>query len=926
MKIFRLILSLMLLSQLLVAQTGDLPLTHYEVPIPPQDYKFRDMQIDFQGRLLVAYNKGVLQYDGESWLNISIESSPIKFLTIDKQCFLLAKDGVYQLVEDQFNRNTFTKVLGVPLLSTMVDLLDFGGQYYLLASNEITVFNRQFQMTNSFTSMLGFKDVFVFEDRLFAFEDNFLVENIDSSWVDLNLYAPEDTDFIFSINGEDKLYFAYDNGDFYSFDGKEFLPYSKAVNEYSRANYPISGKFFDGKLIISTLSGGVIMVDEKSGEIISTVQKYNGLPTNEVSAITMDHQRGLWLAHPYGLSRAALGIPLKDFQFYPGLEGYLEALITRNDTLWVGTSEGLFFLEEVKDFETFQQRMLERVKVSQPMMAERKQEDNFFQNVFGANQESYDQGLVDELLKKHREIYRNEGFRFLSLKRKLKEKEEFLIDSLNQNSKKRTTGRSPSEPAKYKTVVRTVDISRLKSIDYEYRKIKEVTGHVESILGISDGILVQTTTGIYKVKNGITTKISSLRMAQKLIYQSAKNTLWVTSPEGLFKIDLNRADYLQSRESAKQFIDLAIEKNMLAAVGENILEVFEIKDEGLKKLKGLSITNRFSEEPAVYFDEGMVKVLRSDGIMRLELESGELSIDSVFSPALKYFLKDQDENIWLLSNDDLWRTLLKNIPRQVRDWMQIVPPIRSIAVESDSIIYFVSNERILRWKQMEMQEYITPNTFIDGVMIDNKWVEDKGFVQMEHDENKLKISLSTPEYLFRKDVTYQYFVKGLMDEWSSWSSVREIDFPYIPTGNYMLEIRVKNFLDDDIQTFDFKFEVLPPYWQTWWFYMLEMAFFSILILISIRLNTTNQSSYLTKTFTFLTLILFLELFGTILENNLQGYLDDSPVYDFAINVLLAVSISPIEKAVSRMLILMKSAKSKELIKKMRERDKEIRDK
>lgn len=137
-------------------------------------------------------------------------------------------------------------------------------------------------------------------------------------------------------------------------------------------------------------------------------------------------------------------------------------------------------------------------------------------------------------------------------------------------------------------------------------------------------------------------------------------------------------------------------------------------------------------------------------------------------------------------------------------------------------------------------------------------------------------------------------------------------------------MRAKTFLTDNVRSFDFKFKVLPPYWQTWWFYMLEIAFFSILILVSIKLNTTNQSSYLTKTFTFLTLILFLEFLATILENNLEGYLDDSPVYTFMINVVLALSISPIERGVTKVLVRINSERSKELISQMRENQKEQR--
>ncbi|MGM0582401.1 MAG: triple tyrosine motif-containing protein [Bacteroidota bacterium] len=929
MKFISPFITLMLLSQFLMAQSGDVVLNHYDVPLPPQDYLYQDMDIDNQGRLLLAYKKGILQFDGNSWVKVKVNSSPIKFLEVNNKHILLAKNGIYEIGEDQFHSNKLELLYQTPLLSPIVDLIYFENQYYLLANEKITVFSEGFEKLNTFDSKLGFKDIFVFDEKLYAFEDNYLVENVEETWVDLNLFAPENTDFVFSIKGEEQLYFSYDNGDFYAFNGKEFTPYSSEVNEYLRENYPISGKYFDGKIIISTLIGGVVLVEEKSGEIISTIQNYNGLPTNEVNAITMDQQKGLWLAHPYGLSRAALEIPLKDFQFYPGLEGLPETITMSGDTLWVGTTEGLFFLKEVKDYETLQKKMVQKVKINRPNEPELnkdEEDEGFFQNLFSSN-DSEEQKFIDEELKKYRKIYRNDGIRFRALREKLDEKEKELRDSIqnarqNNSKPKSQNGRSKKGATQYKSVVKTIDVSRLKSIEFEFQKDKTVAPHVESVIKTDQGIIARSNTGIYIVKKEETMKISDLKMVNKMLYQAEKKVLWLSNNNGLYSIDLKQEDFDIQKHSGNKFHDLMINANQLSAVGENILEIFNITDKGLETLKKLNINNDFSEEMLLFFEDGKVKLLRTDGIMVLDKAESNLKRDSLFDKSLEYFLKDQNEDIWVLNAEEEWFSLQKDISHQLKDWTHIVPSIKSIYNPNDSIVFFVTNERIVRWKYAEEKEYPLPKTFIDGVMVENEWVLETEAIKMEHGQNNLKIILSTPEYLFKDDVVYQYYVKGLMDDWSSWSSIREIDFPYIPTGDYVLEIRAKTFLNDNVRSFDFEFEVLPPYWQTWWFYMLEIAFFSILILISIKLNTTNQSSYLTKTFTFLTLILFLEFLATILENNLEGYVDDSPVYTFVINVVLALSISPIEKGVNKVLVKINSARSKELISRMRAKQKE----
>ncbi|WP_296622096.1 triple tyrosine motif-containing protein, partial [Marivirga sp.] len=598
-----------------------------------------------------------------------------------------------------------------------------------------------------------------------------------------------------------------------------------------------------------------------------------------------------------------------------------EVTLFKNDTLWVGTTEGLFYLNEVKDYETLQKKLFQKVRISSPekSSAENEESNNFLEGLFNSGSNKSEEDFIDNELKKYREIYRNEGIRFLALKRKLDEKEQQIRDSIQYANSKKTNSqknKSSSTP-KYRTVVKTIDISRLKSIDFEYQKIKGIDGHVESLTNTDEGLIARSNTGIFILNSESVTKISNLKMVKKVLYRKTDKLLWLTNEQGLFSLDLSSNNYILKKHSDNTFNDLIFINNQLIAVGYNTIEIFSLQDNSLKTIQKLNIVNNFSEELNIFMEDGKIKLLRSDAILELDSSSSKLKIDSVFNPPLKYFLKDQNEQIWILSSQDEWSIINGELSSQAKKWLHIVPPVKGINMINDSTIFFSTNERIIRWKYSSSEDYPMPKTFIDGVMVENKWVKNKGFIKLHHGQNNLKVILSTPEYLFKEDIEYQYYVKGLMDEWSTWSKNRELDFPYIPTGDYKLQINARTILNNEVSNFDFNFEVMPPYWQTWWFYILEIAFFSILILISIKLNTTSQSSYLTKTFTFLTLILFLEFLATVLENNLEGYVDESPVYTFIINVILALSISPIEKGISKLLIVFNSSRSKKLISKMR---------
>ncbi|MDX2061734.1 MAG: adenylate/guanylate cyclase domain-containing protein [Bacteroidia bacterium] len=77
------------------------------------------------------------------------------------------------------------------------------------------------------------------------------------------------------------------------------------------------------------------------------LQRFNtasGLPSNQVSALLLDANRGLWAAHSDGLSRISLEMPITDLTVYEGLTGSPTAIYEHALTgqLYIGTTTGVF--------------------------------------------------------------------------------------------------------------------------------------------------------------------------------------------------------------------------------------------------------------------------------------------------------------------------------------------------------------------------------------------------------------------------------------------------------------------------------------------------------------------------------------------------------------------------------------------------------
>ena len=106
--------------------------------------------------------------------------------------------------------------------------------------------------------------------------------------------------------------------------------------------------------------------------------------------------------------------------------------------------------------------------------------------------------------------------------------------------------------------------------------------------------------------------------------------------------------------------------------------------------------------------------------------------------------------------------------------------------------------------------------------------------------NELKINLSVLAFRSRGTCKVKYRLIGLDTAWREQTGNRiEIIYNALPTGNFQFEAYAEN--EDGIrseETISFSFCIDPPFWQTWWFYLLvavlSIGLVSGLFLIRIR--------------------------------------------------------------------------------------------
>jgi two-component sensor histidine kinase len=76
-------------------------------------------------------------------------------------------------------------------------------------------------------------------------------------------------------------------------------------------------------------------------------------------------------------------------------------------------------------------------------------------------------------------------------------------------------------------------------------------------------------------------------------------------------------------------------------------------------------------------------------------------------------------------------------------------------------------------------------------------------------------------------IDYQYKLDGIDKEWSEYSTRRYASYNSLPPGKYTFRVRAKTINNDESGAVtSYSFRINPPFYRTWWFFILLLAVFT----------------------------------------------------------------------------------------------------
>ncbi|SKB40573.1 Y_Y_Y domain-containing protein [Maribacter arcticus] len=118
------------------------------------------------------------------------------------------------------------------------------------------------------------------------------------------------------------------------------------------------------------------------------------------------------------------------------------------------------------------------------------------------------------------------------------------------------------------------------------------------------------------------------------------------------------------------------------------------------------------------------------------------------------------------------------------------------------------------------------------------------------DRNSVTVNYAAPLFIGQKEIKYSTQLSGLDDTWSDWSKQTSREYINLPAGDYTFKTKAQNIYGDITDETSVSFSIIPPWYATWWAYLLYGLSFLAVVYLVVKARTSillNQRKILEDT-------------------------------------------------------------------------------
>jgi serine phosphatase RsbU (regulator of sigma subunit) len=800
----------------LPAQEGAPMLTHFKESREIENQNWAICQ-DINHVMLFANRKGILSFDGQDWLPVRIPVIPFSMQAnpVNGKIFIGGENNYGCLEKDLKGSYKYVSLSGYTSDIGIITKIVFNDSVvWFYGEQSVSMYNLE---NGKLALRLNSKDGYPFSGMFVTPKNTFInvlnkglfrIES-DTLFPIVTGYMTGKVDILFSLPyNSNKVLVGLSDGKLSLFDGIKYYDYQIRDDGYLKDNILSEGiTIGDSLYAFSTLDGGALVVDKLSGKIRFTINNQNELPDDEIFAIGLDRSGGLWLSHQYGLTRADLNLPVGNFSIYPGLEGNLATSLWHNNELFIATSEGVFYLTEVKNYTEVQlliknkrlSNISKQGNKSEKTQGQQNSRKNIFTRIFG---------------------------------RKI-DKDKNISTAASTGNK---TG-NPPESSVDKYTRKTVN--RLTSINYVFKRVNGINEKCRQLVSTKNGILAATNKGLFLISNHSAVLIAGNRYINFICWKPVNEEYYIAAGDGYFSVKYHNGRWL-SESLDPGFTDpvysvIKTDNNTLwLGIDNAALRADLSKRHDVVNYTRVSIKNDFPQRYILDLINDSVYLFTESGIYFFDnrsegfIQSGTEKSSSGSKMRYIYPLS----NIPWIKHGDNWICLMpiEKVAEKEMSLFKIFNDVISINVERNNVWVVDGDNRLFRI-DLKKSSKINPeiDVFVKSIYDEKGTTFNLSNIVFNRGDNIVNFDIIAPGYLKQNTTQYQYIINKLMPDWSPWSVRTSYNLMIPVPGEYTLRVRAKDLWGNIGEPESVKLTIKASFTQTPIFYVLS-GFVVLLIL------------------------------------------------------------------------------------------------
>ncbi|MEJ2507570.1 MAG: triple tyrosine motif-containing protein, partial [Ignavibacteriaceae bacterium] len=398
-----------------------------------------------------------------------------------------------------------------------------------------------------------------------------------------------------------------------------------------------------------------------------------------------------------------------------------------------------------------------------------------------------------------------------------------------------------------------------------FKPIGNITSGGQGFLSVDNTLLAATNTVIYKIdKNNLPKRLFDFEAP--VLYQSASDTniIYVMYRIGLAILKYNNGDFQLLKDTSIIGDEMAslTEDNDgslwiktfyegVVHISSNSNNLFStnnssnIKVDRYNKQNGLpgKQCNIISINKKTLFatDAGLFRFAPDSKRFVKDFTLGKFFSDS--SHFISQIEKDRDNNLWILVETGQGNEIGKADKQDNGTYRWQTEPVFgrldlnrvfTIYYDQDSgnnndYLWVSTDEGLVRCDislnrnyNREFSTFIRSVTVNQDSLIYNGGANDSlnGKNEITFGNNSLQFHFTATSYDKSESNQFEYYLEGYDDDWSQWSLEQTKEYTNLSGGKYTFHVRSKNVYGITGKEDTFAFKILPPWYFSWWSYVL----------------------------------------------------------------------------------------------------------